>query len=355
MLVNKIYFLSFLLIFPFLFGGNAKAQICGRYAYSFLEKPVSARVAALGGNTAAIRDGDINLGLVNPSLINKEMHNDISLAYVDFFSDINYGFVQYGHTFDKIGSFVGSMQYYNYGTFDYADEAGNTQGTFTASDAALTIGWGRELDSSFSIGAAGKLIYSHYESYTSFGFAVDVAGSYRTKSGWEMSLIARNIGMQMTTYVSGVRDPLPFDLQYTITKRLDHVPFRFSVIYDHIEKWNLYYEDPTNPSGGVDPVTGDPVYKTGLAKFGDNLMRHIIIGGEFYIGKNVILRGGYNYRRRQELKMNDKLGMVGFSWGVGIRVYKFKINYSRSTFHLVGSPNYFSITFDLNSFVKGNS
>ncbi len=350
--MNKVYFLSFILIFPLLFNMEVSAQIGGRYTYSFLEKPISSRVAALGGNTAAVQDGDINLGLVNPSLINKQMNNAISLAYVDFFDDINYGFAQYSHTFESIGSFLGTVQYYNYGTFDYADEAGNKQGTFTASDAALTIGWGRQLDSSFSIGAAAKLIYSHYESYSSFGFAVDVAGSYRTKSGWEMSLIARNIGMQVTTYIPGERDPLPFDLQYSITKRLDHVPFRFSVIYDHIEKWNLYYDDPTNPSGGIDPVTGDPVYKTGFAKFGDNLMRHIIIGGEFYIGKNIILRGGYNYRRRQELKMNDKLGMVGFSWGIGVRVYKFKINYSRSTYHLVGSPNYFTITFDLNSFVR---
>ena len=350
--MRRVYFLLFILIVSLFLGLNAEAQIGGNYAYSFLEKPISSRVAALGGNTAAIRDGDINLALVNPSLINGTMSGGISLAYVDFFDDINYGFAQYGHTFEKAGSFVATMQYYNYGTFDYADEAGNVSGTFTASDAALTIGWGRELDSSFSIGAAGKLIYSHYESYASFGFAVDVAGSYRTKSGWDMSLIARNIGMQLTTYVSGSRDPLPFDLQYVITKRLDHVPFRFSFIYDHIEKWNLYYEDPTNPSGGVDPVTGNPVYKTGVAKFGDNLMRHIIFGGEFYIGKNLILRGGYNYRRRQELKMNDKLGMVGFSWGIGIRVYKFKINYSRATYHLVGSPNYFTISFDLNSFAK---
>lgn len=351
----KIYFLSLLMIFSLFLGVDTEAQIGGRYAYSFLEKPISARVASLGGNTAVIRDGDINLALVNPSLINKDMNNAISLAYVDFYSDINYGFAQYGRTFKKAGSFVGTVQYYNYGSFDYADVAGNTEGTFSASDAAITIGWGRELDSSFSIGAAAKLIYSHYEAYTSFGFAVDVAGSYRAKSGWEMSLIARNIGMQMTTYVSGVNSPLPFDLQFVISKRLDHVPFRFSLIYDHIEKWSLYYDDPTNASGGVDPVTGDPIYKTGVAKFSDNLMRHFIFGGEFYVGKNLILRAGYNYRRRQELKMNDKLGMVGFSWGIGIRVYKFKINYARSTYHLVGSPNYFSISFNLDSFVKSES
>ena len=349
--MNKHYFLIAFLLSACV--GSLQAQIGGRYAFSFLEKPVSSRVAALGGNTAAINDNDINLGFVNPSLINTKMHHALSLAYVDFFSDINYGFAQYGHHFDKLGSFVGTLQYFHYGTFDYADVGGNTGGTFTASDMALTVGWGRRLSNLFTIGAAFKMIYSANESYNAFGMAVDVAGSYQSETGWDMSLIARNVGIQLTTYTPGERDPLPFNLQYTVSKRLEHVPFRFSMIYDHLEKWNLAYDDPTNPNG-IDPETGELQYNTGFGAFADNMMRHIIIGGEIYIGKNLILRGGYNYRRRQELKMNDKLAMVGFSWGFGVRIYKFKINYSRATYHLNGSPNYLTLTFDLDSFMKKN-
>jgi hypothetical protein len=348
------YFFSFIIIlFSFFIVHTADAQIGGRHAFPFIEQPVSARVAALGGNVVAINDGDINLGYVNPSLINEQMNNIISLAYVDFFSDINYGYAQYGHSFEKIGSFVATVQYNNYGKFDYADETGSQEGgTFSASDASLNIGWGRLLGEKFSIGSTFKLINSHYESYNSFGFGIDVAGSYFSKTGWQMSLVARNIGAQLTTFVSGERNPLPFDLQYTVTKRLEHLPFRFSVIYDHIEKWNLSYDDPSNPSEGYDPVTGEPVYNSGFSKFADNLLRHFIIGGEVYIGKNVILRGGYNYRRRQELKLNNKPGMAGFSWGFGVRIYKFKINYARTTFNQNGSPNYITLVFDMESFLK---
>lgn len=329
-----------------------QAQIGGRYAYSFLDQAVSARVAALGGNVSVIDDNDVNIGFVNPSLINPGMDNMIGFNYVNYFAGLNFGSLQYANSFDKVGSFMVSLQFMDYGTFDYADEAGNIDGSFGASDLALNIGWGRRLDSLFSIGATAKLIYSFYESYNSFGIAIDVAGTYHGKKGWDMSLLARNVGMQLKTYTSGVRDPLPFSLQYVITKRLKHVPFRFHLIYDHIEKWDLTYEDPANPSGGVDPITGEPEYKTGFAKFGDQFMRHIILGAELYIGKNFILRGGYNYRRRQELKIEDKTGMVGFSWGFGIRIYKFKINYSRSTYHLVGSPNYITLVFDMGSFIK---
>ncbi len=338
-----------------LFSVTLKSQIGGRYAYSFLEHPVSARISGLGGNVAVIDDNDINIGFVNPSLINPGMDNMIGFNYVNSFAGLNFGSIQYANTFEKAGSFMATLQFMDYGQFDYADETGNLNGTFGASDFALSVGWGRQLDSSFSIGATAKLIYSFYESYTSFGFAVDVAGTYKSKSGWEMSLVMQNLGLQLTTYTPGVRAPLPFNLQYVISKRLDHVPFRFMLIYDHIEKWDLTYEDPANPSGGIDPITGQPQYKSGFAKFGDQFMRHLIVSAELYIGKNFILRGGYNYRRRQELKIAEKTGMVGFSWGFGIRIYKFKINYSRSTHGLNGSPNYLTLVFDMNSFVRKES
>ncbi len=347
---KKSYLLISLII---LISNLGYSQIGGTTGYQFLEQPISARIAALGGNTAAINDNDLNIGFVNPSLINSGMDNSLALNYINFFTGTNYSSVQYANTFKKAGSFMATLQYMDYGKIDYADENGNLGGTFGAYDMAITIGWGRQLDSSFSIGAAAKLIYSSYESYNSFGMAVDVGGTYETKSGWTMSLVARNLGMQLTTYVpNSDRSPLPFDLQYAVSKRLDHVPFRFSLIYDHIEKWDLTYYDPANPSDGFDPVTGEPINKDGFSKFADQLMRHMIIGTELYIGKNLVLRGGYNYRRRQEMKIDDRTAMVGFSWGFGVRIYKFRINYSRVTYSLAGSPNYLTIAFDLNSFMK---
>lgn len=343
-----LFLVSLVVVIPFI----SYAQIGGRYAYSFLEKPVSARVAALGGNQAAINDNDINIGYVNPSLITPAMSNAISLAYVNFFTGINYGLAQYARSFKKAGSFVASMQYVNYGQFKYANQNGNQSGTFGASDMALTVGWGRRLDSSFSIGANAKMIYSHYESYSSYGLAVDVAGSYKTKTGWIMSLIASNAGIQLKGYLPGQRDPLPLNVQYALSKRLSHVPFRISLIYDHLERWNLAYDNPSNPPGGFDPITGKPIPLNGISRYSDNFLRHFIVGGELYIGKNLVLRGSYNYRRRQELKIDDRMALVGFSWGMGIRISRFQINYSRSTYHLQGSPNYFTITTSLDKIKK---
>ena len=82
--------------------------------------------------------------------------------------------------------------------------------------------------------------------------------------------------------------------------------------------------------------------------FGKQLMRHTIIGVELLPSENFILRAGYNYQRRQELKFDDKLSTVGFSFGFGVKVKRFRLDYATSRFHLAGSSNLFSLAINLN-------
>lgn len=322
-------------------------------AYSFLDMTSSARVAALGNTDLSIYDSDIQLGIYNPSLINSDMHNDIVLSYVNYYADINYGMAQYGRTFNKIGSFVATVQYHSYGNMKYADEQGHVDGsTFSPSDYSIMIGWGRQLTPHWSIGANLKEAGIQYERYKTFVLAVDVAGSYRTDNGWMFSATARNIGYEFYSNFEGDRNKLPFHLNAAVSKRLEHVPFLFSIVYENIQKWDLTYDDPLDLKGNYDPITGTKKEKSDAAKFADNLMRHIVFGGEIYIGKNLVLRAAYNYGMRQNLQTPTKKGLCGFSYGVGVNIWHFSINYSRSEMHIYGSPNYITISTNLDKFVK---
>jgi len=118
------YTLSLILLF--LIAGQAAGQTGGNNTFEFLNLPASARIAGLGDNYFASKDGDIGLALTNPSMIASDFDNNLSLNFVDYFSDINYGSVMYGNTFNKAGSFVGSLQFIDYGKFIYADETGVT-------------------------------------------------------------------------------------------------------------------------------------------------------------------------------------------------------------------------------------
>lgn len=325
---------------------GAFAQKGGTQAFSFLNLPNSARVAALGYNFAAIDDNDLSLGLNNPSLINSEMHNDISMNFVDYYSDISYGFLTYSRTFEKAGSFAASIQYIDYGKFTETDQTGAVLGEFTGNEFAPVIGWGRRLDSSFSIGANLKAVYSSLETYSSFGLATDVSGTYHSvKSGMVMSLIARNIGAQLTSYHNDVKESMPFEIQFGLSKRLEHLPFRYSILLTNLQKWDLTYTDPADDN--IDPFTGEIKEKSKVGEFADKAMRHVVIGGEFLPTKNFSVRFGYNYQRRQEMKLESKRGTTGFSWGFGFKVSRFSLSYARSAYHLHGSPNIFGLGISL--------
>jgi len=330
---------------------NSYAQIGGSKTYQFLTLPNSARIAALGGNFLAIKDNDISLAIANPSLITDKMDNKLAVNYVNYFSDINYGFAAYAHHFNKFGTFVGSIQYINYGTFTYADATGLTSGTFKAGEYALNIGWAKMLDSNFSLGSNLKIINSNFEIYNSFGTAVDIAATYNNSAKrFTASFMLKNIGRQLSYYTDGNRENLPFEIQFGLSKKLKHAPFRFSLLINHLEKWDITYEDPLNPSEKTDPLTGEKIIKSEASVFADKLMRHVVAGVEFVPSESFNIRLGYNYQRRQEMKVESALSTVGFSWGFGFRVSKFYLSYANVIQHLAASSHFFTIATNISEF-----
>lgn len=321
--------------------------------YNFLNMTSSSRVAALGGTIVPIFDSDIQIVGTNPSMINPQMNNSLSLSYVDYYTDINIGSIQYGRTFNKIGSFVGSVQYNDYGDFYYSDEIGNVESTmFSVSDYIINIGWGRQLNDKFSIGANLKFAGLQYENNTSFAMAVDIAGTYKTKSNWIFSLVARNIGSELRNNYLSYRNELPFTMLAGVSKKLEHLPLTFIFVYDNIQKWDLGYDDPLDLENNYDPMTGEMKKKSKLDKFADDFFRHVVVAGELDLGKNLTLRIGYNYGLRKNMISPTKKGAVGLSYGFAVKVYKFNISYSRSEMHIHGSPNYITITTNFDSFKK---
>ncbi|MCL2042216.1 MAG: type IX secretion system protein PorQ [Bacteroidales bacterium] len=333
------------------------AQTGGNHDFKFLTLTNSARSAALGSYWLPIKDGDVNNTLFNPSLINSDVHHSFAMNYINDFGGINYGYAIYSHTFDKVGSFAASMQFLNYGTMKEADVAGNTYGDFSANELSANIGWGRELTPHWSIGANLKFAYSSmYADYNAFGLGVDVAGSYfNAEKRLTVSLVANNIGYVLEPYSQSEDSNrwFPFAMSLGVSQRLEHIPLRYVLIYNNIEKWDL--RGNSQPTTTIDPITGETTTKKNIDKFGDNLMRHLTFGAEFTIAKVINLRGGYNYGRRQELKTETRKGMMGFSWGLGLNFKRFSIDYGRSMYHLAGSPNYFTFSANIDRLIAKRS
>jgi len=340
------------LIILLILSSLASAQIGGDNTYEFLNLTTSARVSSLGGNQIAVKDDDPFLGFVNPSLLNEEMDNKLALTYVSYLADINIGFASYTKTFDSLGTFNLGVQYIDYGDFTETDQGGNEIGNFSAGEYAFVLGYSYPIDTNFSVGANLKTIYSSFYDYQSIGLAADIGATYFSiKSGVTMSLLAKNMGSQLTRYSDADREPLPFEVQFGITKRFKNVPLRLGLIAQHLQKWDLTYENPDENQ--AQSILGEDANQNKNENgFFDKLGRHLIFNAELLITKNFNVRFGYNYLRRAELRVDEKPGAVGISWGFGMRISKFHLSYGRSAYHQVGPTNTFSISTRLSDFIN---
>lgn len=318
--------------------------------YSFLRTTNSARVAALGGLPLPVYDNDIQLSTFNPATIGEGMHNKLGLSYVDYYTDINFATLQYSRTFNAIGSFGATVQYHNYGHFNETTEGGMVTGDFSCSDFSVNIGWGRQLTPNWNIGAAVKYAGLQYESYSAGALAFDVAGMYHINSGWTISLNARNIGTQLFNNINSTKDPLPFSLDLGASRRLEHLPLTVMLWYDDIQTWNKVMLSPTYIEKHTDPITGEFVPENLFTRITRNLACHFVIGGELNLGKNIVLRSAFNYGQRFAMNVPKARTTVGFSAGVAVKIKMFEISYARSRDNITLSPNYLTITMDLNKF-----
>lgn len=345
--MKKIPVILFMLLFM---AATAVAQRGGESVYSFLQLTNAARVSALGGENVSLSDDDINLVFHNPALLNSRMDQHMNLNYVNYFAGVNYGYASYAFERTGIGTFAGGIHYVDYGSFERADEYGISDGTFRASEYALNLVYARSLiDSVLTVGVNVKPLFSIYEQYTSLGLVADVGLLYTNfSSNTSVGLAIKNMGVQIVSF-SGTRERVPFEIQAGLTQGLAHAPFRFNIQLQHLERWDLTYDkgDDISPIlGGEQEVTNR------FDVLADQLMRHVVVGVELLLGENFHFDLGYNYKRRQEMKMDSRPGMVGFSWGFGFRMSKFHMAYGRSAYHLAGGTNHFSLTTDLSAFYK---
>jgi len=297
---------------------TVSAQVGGSAIFPFLEIPASARVAALGGTYISAKDGDLSCGMQAPSLLNPEMDKSLSLSA-------------------------------SYGQFLETDDFGNIQGTFHAADYCMQLGWGYQYNHDFSVGAAIKTIYSDYYIYNALGFATDISATYTdTITHWTITLEGRNIGATVNSYVEGNSEPLPGEALFGASKRLAHTPLRFNLTYRHLERMDLSYLDVLD-KGDVDPLTGIAQQKK--INFANKFSRHFIFAAEILLSKNFNLRASYNFERRRELSVDTRPGLVGFSFGAGIKISKFVISYGFARYHLAAAANHFSISTNLAEFM----
>lgn len=322
--------------------GVCQAQVGGRATYQFLNTVTSPKIAALGGYALAIDEADLEMSYFNPALLNEGHEKNLTLNYTDYFADINYGYVGYAHRVKKLGVVAGGIKYIHYGTFIHADEGGNIVGEFSVSEIAAIATWSNKYRDAFKYGVNFKMVYSNYFLYNSFGALLDFGGTYKKPgSNFMAALVVKNLGTQITTYSKGNYEPMPFEIQLGISQKLNHAPLRFSINIHNLQQPNIWFDSPNSvvtTNLFTEDSTGTPV--------GEAILRHFTFGMEVLLSKNFQLRTSYNHQRRQELLLRDgsKSGLNGFSFGFGLKIKKFSLDFARSIYSLAGATNHIGIS-----------
>jgi hypothetical protein len=285
-------------------------------AFSFLRNDASARAAALAGSFETIQN-DPNAIFYNPASLASLTGKSGSIGFFKHLLDINSGCVSYSMPVEGIGRFGAGLTYTNYGSFDEMDVVGNSSGTFSANDIALSIGYATDLDENLYVGGAVKMIYSGIASYTSLAAAADLGILYTIPSARAaFGASVRNLGAQLSTY-NGVREDLPLDVSVGASIVPKGLPLLLNV--------------------GFHRLTDN------ASTIGDRF-RHFTVGGEFTLSKVLLFRVGFDNAKRKDFKIGSSADMAGFSTGVGILVSGYTIDYALSSLGKAGSLHRISLS-----------
>ena len=290
-------------------------------AYSFLRLPVSAHVAALGGDNITINDDDPTLIFHNPALIAGVTDKSLNLNYMTYMEGCKTASASFVKAYKERATWGVSAQYMDYGKMKQTTVENIDQGEFSAKDIALAGPFTYLLGNTVSGGITARFISSTTGSYSSAAVAIDLGINYlNEETGLSLSAVAKNLGGQVKAY-NDEFERIPLDLQIGITKRLIGSPLRLSATLTRLNNWD------------------------------QGLIKHLAIGGDLLLGTQFYVSAGYNFRRSSEMKINDSEGDsnhgAGVSLGGGIQLQRFKLNVGYAKYHVSASSLLINVTYSL--------
>lgn len=291
----------------------------------------------------------------------------VSVTYVPWLrqliSDMNLAYVSGYYRMDKMQSIGASLRYFTMGNVNFTDNNGNAMGSFSPHELAFDLSYNRKLSDNFSLGLAGRFIYSNLtggqggqdqeQVNSGKSFAVDINGYYTDKvkvadydCDWSAGFSISNLGAKLG-YTAEDKNFIPTNLgiggAFTINlDRYNKVTATVDFNKLLVPTPPIYYSDSTDAQGdrvilaGKDDEVG--IIQGVFQSFGDapdgfkEEMQEITtsIGAEYWYNNQFAVRFGYFNENAK--KGNRKY----FTAGVGLRMAMLGLDFS----YLIPSGNF---------------
>lgn len=290
------------------------------YGWEFLSASSSAYVGSVGVENVSSHSSELDCALRNPALMTEDINNAASISYQNYLAGSNWITGAYSRAVNPYNSWGAAVMVAPYGKMTETDIYGNEMGDFSATDMMFEGLYSRQLAEGLRAGIGLKFIYSTIAEQSSVGFGFDVGANYfHRENDLSLGFAVRNIGAQLKTYTdSEERDRLPWNMQFGFTKGLEHAPFKFSVTYTDINRWDLSYTKYNEVDKNVmDNKNPDEIQKV---KWSDMFLRHFVFAAEFVPMDEFSVVIGYNGRHGREYQLAEGRSGAGFSFGLNVNV-----------------------------------
>ena len=289
--------------------------------YSFLRLPVSAHVAALGGDNISLPDDDPTVIFHNPALISGVTDRSLNLNFMTYMEGVKTASASFVRAVKQRATWGVSAQYMDYGSMKETTVENIEQGTFSAKDIALAGSFAYLLGNKFSGGITARFVSSTIGSYSSAAVAIDLGVNYyNEEKGWSLSAVAKNLGGQVKAYEDDF-ERIPLDLQLGVTKQLIGSPLRLSATLSRLNNWD------------------------------QSFIKHLAVGADLMLSSQIYVAAGYNFRRNSEMRIADDEGEsshgAGVSLGAGLQLQRFKLNVAYAKYHVSASSILINATYSL--------
>lgn len=278
--------------------------------FNFLRLPVSAHVAALGGDIISLSDDDANMIFHNPALISNTSDRSLMLNYMTYMEGVKTASAAFVVATGNKGTWGAMAQYMDYGEMRFTTADNIQTGTFGAKDIMIGGSFSYLLSERMAGGISAKFISSTIAGYNSVGIGIDLGlNYYDPERELSLALVAKNLGGQVKAYDDEM-EKIPFDLQLGVTKRLLESPLRISAALTRLHDWKGPFKN------------------------------HLQIGADLLLGQGIYVAGGYNFRRSSEMTIpNNNDGTesshgAGLSLGAGLQLERFKLNLAYAKYHV---------------------
>lgn len=290
--------------------------------YSFLRLPVSAHVAALGGDNVSLTNDDATVIFHNPALITDVSDKTLNVNFMTYMEASTTASASFVRAYKERGSWGVSAQYMSYGEIKETTAANQQTGTFSPKDIALAGSFAYLLSNRISGGITARFISSTIGSYSSAAVAVDLGLNYQdTERGWSVSAVARNLGGQVKAYEEEF-ERIPFDLLVGVSRQLPNAPLTLHATLARLNNWDQAF------------------------------IKHLAVGADIRLSPAIYVSAGYNFRRSSEMKIYEGEDTsashgAGLSLGGGIELERLKLNIGYAKYHVSASSLLVNVAYTL--------